>query len=373
LAAQQRISLLIVLSQLRMGGAERAALKLAKSLSQRAYDIKIITFTQDEDFYELPEAIKRIQLDLARPAPTILHTLYNTVLRVWGLRKAILAEKPNVVLTMLPINDILTSLALFGTGIPQVISTRVYPSIYSERRALSLMKRILYPLAKFIVSVSTGVDQAYSWIDASKRTVIGNSPSIVSADDMEVEAAFQMPADKHYIVSVGRFVPDKNFALLVDSFGKIAVQNPDWNLMIIGDGAQKDALAKQASDLGIAARVFLPGRTQKPFPVLKAANIFVLPSDYEGVPNVVLEAMACGLPVITTDYYGEPRDIICHDENGLIVPRSDAQAMADAMQRLIDDEELARKLAQNGLKYVKNIDTQKLIAAWDEVFQKSIR
>jgi glycosyltransferase involved in cell wall biosynthesis len=354
-----------------MGGAERAILNVAKRLVDEAYDITIITFSATKHFYTIPEGVSLIELELGRSAPTILHTVYNTLLRIQKLRKTILNLQPDVVLSLLPINDVLTSLALFATGIPHVISTRVYPSKYSEQKAVTLLKKILYPRATKIVSVSSGVDSYYNWLHSSKRTVINNIPTDLSQlessrpDNLLIQG-------RQYIISMGRFVPEKNFELLVDAFSKVAEEFTNWDLIIIGDGALKPVLEQKAKSLDLSNRIHFPGRLANPFGVMKNADLFVFSSNFEGVPNVLLEAMSCQLPIITTDYFGEPRDIVENEVTGLIVPRDDAEALAVSMQRVMADDTLRQQLTEQGNLFVRNIDSQKIIKQWDTVFREAL-
>lgn len=356
------MNILISLSQVRMGGTERVVLSVAQGLIQRGHQISLMTMVDEsQDFYQFPPETKRINLDLDRRAPSILHSIWNTLLRVKAIRRTIRQEKPDVVLAFLPVNNLLTSMAMLGMRTPLLISERVYPS--KERRVVRWLQRLIYPRATRFVSNSTGIDQYYHWVSPTKRRIIYNIPAKVNTEGISV-----LPdKTRAYVVSMGRFVEEKNFPLLVEAFGQLADEFPEWDLVILGDGVQKVLCAERAQALGLADRIHLPGRVSPPFATLKGADLFVLPSNFEGVPNVLLEAMSCGLPVITTDYFGEPRDIIENNQNGIIVPRNDRSALVEAMRSLMQDKAKRALFAQNAQTSLLRFNEIAILDEWEQL------
>ena len=359
------MKIVLVSGWLAMGGAERAMIRLLEGLTARGHDLTLITVMgTHQDFYDIDPAVKRIDLNLDRHAPTPLHTLVNAIIRIRAIRKALQQASPDVVVSFLERISLLILMAKMGTALKVVASGRNVP--VKNGFALRTLSRILYPRAAAFVSVSNGVDEAFSYVPASKRVVINNVPADVDAPG---ESHLRPPAGKH-IVSAGRLSEQKNFELLVRAFHQLAADFPDWYVTVMGDGEKRADIEAAIQELGLEDRVFLPGKIRNPFPTLKAADLFVFSSNWEGVPNAVLEAMACGLAVITTDYLGEPRDIIRDGENGLIVPRDDVDALAASMRRVVQDDALRSQLAEGASRVREELTVDKLVDQWEAVFRR---
>lgn len=159
----------------------------------------------------------------------------------------------------------------------------------------------------------------------------------------QARAVVGVPQDRRYVTCVARFHPIKNHALLLEAFSRVAEAHPDVDLLLAGDGELRPRLEQQARDLHILSRIrFLGVRRDVP-QVLRAANVFVLASDSEGASITVLEAMASGLPIVTTAVGGNP-ELVEAGVSGLLVPRRDVTAMAAALSSLLDDEVLATRV-----------------------------
>ena len=166
-----------------------------------------------------------------------------------------------------------------------------------------------------------------------------------------------------------QFEKQKNHALLIKAFAEACVN--DYILEIYGEGPLKDALEKLAASLGVGDRVFLKGYSSNLKTVMAQSALFVLSSDYEGIPNVVLEAMAMGLPCITTDFAGGGAHVLIEDgENGIIVPVANEHLMADAIRRVLCDRSLAEKLSDNAMKKVKIFSAGRIYAEWGSYIKK---
>ncbi len=303
--------LTLVLPSLSGGGAERAAVLLAEGFCKRGHQVSLITIAGEEtDFYRLSPHIDRIALQVAKQSTTPIHGLANNCYRLWILRQTINSLQPDVVISFLDKTNVLTLLALLATKYPVLVCEQNNPVQNDLGRSWHLLRRLVYPLATKVVSSSQGVNQYFDWLSPQQKAVIYN-PLAVPKKQSE---SFTLPAgvnpQQKWLVAMGRLTHQKGFDLLLTAFAKIAGQYPDWQLLILGEGELRSELEELKKQLKLGDRVCLPGLISNPFPLLARAELFVLSSRYEGFGNVIIEAMACGCPVVATDCpSGQPQAI----------------------------------------------------------------
>jgi len=331
-------SILMAIMSLGGGGAERICTLMAGGLAGRGYPVSILTLDRSvEDAYAPDPAVERIALDLGEGSTGLVSAMANNLRRIRRLREAFRERKPGLVISFIDEVNILAVLAASPLRLPVAATQRADPSMYDTGPVWSRLRRYAYPRAARVVSISEGVDQFFSWIPEERREVIHN-PLAPEA----IEAARQPPPpppERDYLVAMGRLVDQKGFDLLLQAFAPIAEKYPGIDLKILGEGENRAALEKQRSELGLDGRVFLPGRIADPFPVLRAATLFVLSSRYEGFGNVLTEAMVCGLPVVAADCPSGPSEIVRNGEDGILVPPENPGALTDAMDRLLAQED----------------------------------
>ena len=247
--------------------------------------------------------------------------------QIWGLgrrtlylRRTIRKIGPDSVLSFLTQTNILTVLATRGLATHTVISERNDPRLQRHQARVERLRHIVYPWADVVTANSKGALTALqSFVPKHKLAFL---PNPLAATPASETATFAAPT----VITVGRLVEQKGIDVLLAAWAKVAPSLPDWRLALVGDGPLAGELKEQARKLGVEDSVDWVGHVSDPFPLLRGAKLFVLTSRFEGTPNALLEAMACGLPAVVSDASPGPCELIGTDESraGLIVPVEDA-------------------------------------------------
>jgi glycosyltransferase involved in cell wall biosynthesis len=354
----------LAISSLGAGGAERVMTTMANYWATGGWDVTLATLTGADaaPFYPLDRRVRLRPLGLARPSRGALHGALQNLWRVGVLRGAVRRARPDVVLSFTPRTNVLVLLAAFGLRVPVVVSERVDPRHHAApNRVWDRLRRLLYARAAAVVMQTAGL-RDYFGPRARTRVV----PNPVSAP-----AAAGPPAREPVVVGMGRLDPQKGFDLLLEAFARVAPRHPDWSLEVWGEGQERPRLQALADELGPAGRVRLPGVTRRPEELLRRAGVFVLSSRYEGFPNVLCEAMACGAPVLAADCPSGPADIVQDGVDGLLVPAGDAAALAAGLDRLLADPGLRGRLGAESPDVLRRFSLDRVMAAWEEVLREA--
>lgn len=357
-----RRRLALLLPTMGGGGAERVALRLIDHFLEAGHEVDLVLMLKRGELLDLlPEQVK--VFDLAAPkvrfmvAPLVRYfkerNPHAIQVRMWPITTAaVLAHRLAKSKSRLILSD-------------HVALSQHYSGL--SRKFLQLTVRLSYPLADKRILVSEGAadDLArLSGLDRSTFDVIYNPlpvPAPGLASTAEIESLWG--SDGARILTVGNLKPQKNHALLIRSFAALRRHRPA-KLMILGDGPLRPQLEALAASLQIADDVLFRGYTIDPWAFYASAHVFVLSSDYEGFGNVLVEAMRCGLTVVSTDCMSGPREILADGAYGNLVPVGDQQALAEAMQEALRrpmDPALLRSRAEelsgvhNADKYLKHM------------------
>lgn len=225
-----------------------------------------------------------------------------------------------------------------------------------------------YSIADSIVAVSSGValELRTIGIPAGKLGMI-NNPIDLQAFGPLMATPTGLP--RPYVLYVGQLVATKNIRLLVEAF-KLGVTDTGIDLVLVGDGPQRVELEAMARTLGIHQRVIFIGYDSNPYKYMSRALALVLPSNSESLGLVLLEAMACRCAVVTTDSMPDPTEVVQDGINGLMVARGDAQAMAMAISRLINDRQLARRMIDKAAGSLERFDPDNAVRAYEKLFME---
>ncbi|MGD0961491.1 MAG: glycosyltransferase family 4 protein [Methylomonas sp.] len=366
--------ILIFIYSLGNGGAERVAANLANHWAKTGKEVIIVTLApQSHDSYRLDPAIRRISLELAVNSNHILAGLFNNIRRIAALRKLLRQLRPDIALGMMSTANVLLSLAAWGLpNLRTIGAEHIHPPKMSMGYAWTTIRKIAYGLLN-AVTVLTG--KTRNWIekntDAKEVFVIPNPinwPLVSESPRIEPRAI--CPPNRHILLAVGRLHMQKGFDWLIESFCRLAPKYPDWDLVILGEGLQRGQLETLISESGFDERIFLPGQTGNVGEWYDIADVFVMSSRFEGFPNVLVEAMGYGLPVVSFDCDTGPGDIIRNDYDGLLVPADDVAALTASLDKIMGDPALRLRLAQQALEVRTRFSPEKIAEMWEDLFLK---
>jgi glycosyltransferase involved in cell wall biosynthesis len=353
-----------VVSSLGSGGAERVMTELCRAWAARGDQVTLITLDDSSrDFYSVPQNVRRIALGVSSQSRNPRDAVMSNVRRLRAMRAALLAERPDVVVSFTNRTNILVLLAMQGTRVPVVVSERIDPRLEGPGPAWVALRRVAYPRAHGLVVQTSGLREwAEQFVDPARVHVIPNPMRELGG---EVTPAGSR--DKH-IVAMGRLVHQKGFDTLLRAFSIARVGFADWTMAIHGEGPDRESLTQLVNELVLQDAVVMPGRTDAPDYLLRDASIFVLSSRHEGFPNVLLEASVAGCACIATDCRSGPADIIVRGSTGLLVPVDDAGALATAMQSLMSDAEQRTALGTAARAAVGRFSMDSVLQQWDHAF-----
>ena len=360
------MKLLFFIPSLQCGGAERVAVTLCNSFAERGWDVTLATFDDGAipPFFPLAPPVRHVTLGLQRRSTGFWHSIVNNVRRVPRLRRFIAGERPDRIVSFIDAMNVLSLVAAWGTGIPVVVSERTVPERHPVPVAWRFLRRLTYPRAHAIVLQTRA---AASHFPASWASRIAVLPNPVPRCAGRSESGEALPDGKGLLLALGRLESPKGFDLLIRAFARIANANPLWNLKILGEGPDRESLERQIASAGLANRVSLPGAVSDPAAALRQGDLFVLSSRYEGFPNALCEAMACGLPVVAFDCPTGPAEIVRDGVDGLLVPPEDVEALAAAIAGLIADPARRKMLARSAANVSDRFSVERVAAQWERV------
>lgn len=345
-----RLKLAFVLPSLHGGGAERAAVTLLQGLPKEAYDLTLYLFAREGAY--LTQVPSHVRMAVGQG---------GRVRRVLALRRFIADERIDVVVSFLSHFTVYAAVRSVGSGARYVISQQTPLSGFLQdadyhwrrpvnRKVFELVARTVYPRVDLIAATSRGVadDLVANYRVRPEQIAIVHNP--VDVSDVEIKSREPIDAelasadsDVPTIVTAGRLADAKNLPLLVASLEELASRLP-FRAWILGQGELQADLRRRLAAAGIDNRVRLLGFQVNPWKFMARADVFVLTSRYEGFGNVMIEAMACGLPVVATASSGT-REIVQHERTGLLVDPHEPRAVAAALERLLTDRPLRANLA----------------------------
>jgi glycosyltransferase involved in cell wall biosynthesis len=338
---ESQMRLLFYITVNNNGGAERVMTNLANEMARRGHSVAFAVAFTDENDYHLEREVRFYDMGI-KHRPSAPHKLICTFKRTIALRRIIKQEKPDAVIAFLPYAVLTAVLATRFLKIPLIVSVRNVPSGDFKNTVTRLGARLIYSLADGCVFQTK---QALEWFPQKMRSRSRIIENLMDKSFFQTSLA----PERIGIIGVGRLTKSKRWDVAIDAFS-LAAESYAGNFTIYGrdeDGNIED-LRRLTQKLNLTGRVIFAGHTRDIGQKLRQSQLFVMSSDYEGVPNSLLEALAAGLPCVTTEFAGGGcRECVENNVNGLIVPAGDAGALAEAMLKILRDDKLAWRLGQN--------------------------
>ena len=355
--------LILITASLGPGGAERVLSEMANYWADRGWEVTLATWSGPEiaDFYPVDERIHRVWLNIqVRGLRWWFRPMANWQ-RVRKLRRLILLQQPEAVISFLDWSNVLAIIASTGTGVRTIVSERTSPEHnHTLGRPWRWGRRLTYRFAHCVVAQT---DVARQWLADHCGAVTVTIPNPLrslpppGADEARVNT----------LLAVGRLSAEKGFDTLLRAYAALGAVAGAWRLRIIGAGPCREELGQLAETLGIARSVQFDEPVKNVAEPMSEAKVFALASRFEGFPNALVEAMAMGLAVVSTDCPAGPSAIVKDKINGLLVPVDDPASFAAALSSLIEDDTLRRRLAAEAVAVRGTYEQSHIMRQWETV------
>jgi N-acetylgalactosamine-N,N'-diacetylbacillosaminyl-diphospho-undecaprenol 4-alpha-N-acetylgalactosaminyltransferase len=363
--------LTIFIYSLASGGAERQVSILINELKGK-YKIKLVLM-RNVIFYDIPENVEVVLLEDSNPYENGIKKLIKLPFLAYKFAKI----KDEIVISFMNRPNYINVMSNFLKKSKTIISERIAPS--QEYKTNSLKDKISRFLIKFLYNRADLIVPNSKWTAyelSSLFKVPNNKIKVIYNNVLEVECKKNI-SDNFIFIHIGRFDYQKNHKLLINSFKEANLEAELW---LIGDGPLREELENLVKELKSEEKVRFLGRQKDVFKFLSQADCFVFSSNYEGFPNVLLEALSCELPVISTDCRSGPREILAPDtdiitqtqdieiaEYGILTPVGDEEKLAKAMKLMYEDEKLRYNFKQKAKERIKEFEVSKIIKEWEKI------
>ncbi len=368
---------LIFIHSLSSGGAERVAVHLAEHWYQCGHQVIVVTVADTEhDFYTLSAGIHRFCLNSAVPSQNSIRGFINNYQRINLLRKILRKEQPDIAISLMSRANIILSISALGLkSLVTIGSERIYPPKLPLGKYWEILRNKMYG---HLTAVVAQTQESTQWLKqhTQAKTVVTIPNFVVwplpETDHLIKPESIGVPHYKR-ILAVGRLVEQKGFALLIDVFCRLAEVFPEWELVILGEGPLREQLTEQINQSNCKHRIFLPGSVGNVGQWYEHADIYVMSSLFEGFPNTLIEAMSYGVPVISFDCDTGPRDIIRHNEDGLLVPVGSTAELFKSLQLLMLSTTKRTHFSRRAITVRQSYSPDNVINQWQQLIDGLIK
>ena len=344
---------MFVCQSLGNGGAERVVSVLTDELSEADYRVFILTMTKEKQVYNINENV-----EIVAPHKNYNAGILGKLQRVKIIRDEIIKHKIDVVVAFSHYNAMFSVIASYGLPVRIIGSERNDPAQLKNRKILNSTRNILYKKLDCLVCQTDEAKAYFPNKIQEKTTIILNpiSASIIDPYCGEKEKK---------IVTFCRLEPQKNLRMLIDAFEMLYEEYPDYELNIYGEGSERENLLNYIVSKGLVNVISIKPFCKDVHQKVMKTTIFALPSNYEGLSNSMIEAMALGIPTVVTDCpCGGARMVIENNKNGIMVAVDDPKAMYEAFKKIIVSPKFAKELSNNGVKIRDKLNCKKIAKQW---------
>ena len=337
---------------LSFGGAERVLSILSHSFVKEYDDVRFIMWKNFPIYYEVNNKVSIINIEKECGSK-------STIKKMLWFRKYVYQNSPNVILSFLANSSVKVLLSTIGMNTPIIVAERNDPRQLKGGWLMIKIRDFLYNRASAIIE-QTETNKRYFKGAKYKKTHVIYNPVLM---DKTIIGSALHTVKQNKIVSVGRLEPQKNQKALIEAFCAFHKKHTDTKLIIYGEGSSRRMLESQIEKEHLENFVLLPGVSRNIFEEIKEALFFVLSSDYEGMPNALIEAMCIGLPCISTKVSGAV-DLIKNDKNGRLVEIGDSNGLFAAMEDLAGNEAKRLTLGNEAVKVYEQLNAERISQEW---------
>ena len=377
--------ILFIIDDMRIGGGAQRAVSLISKIISDKYEISILTFLNFKDHYSFIGAYYSLKENMGFLNKLLSSAKINALTRFFKIYKIVMKISPDIIISIRDFPNVITILTkiIFNIKIPLLISVRNNPNMaYKKYGLLYFLTNLLYKtnFVDKIITVSKEINFILvkeKKINTSKLKTIYNGIDITRINnlkDKEVKEYIDLFNNQNIVkfINIGRLKEQKGHRYLIEAFSKVNEKITDSKLIILGDGQLKGNLKTLIAQKNLTNDILLLGRKKNVYKYLNKSDIFVFSSIYEGFPNALLEALACGLPVISTNCSTGPLEIIKKNKYGLLVIPKDSNDLAEKMILLATNNEKRLHFSKLAFNRAKIFNIQNVYRNWIDVIEDLI-
>lgn len=341
------------------GGAERMIIRLSNEMARRGWDVHLVSWDDDDaqSFYPIDDEVTWHRLG-------VMTGLLGKFRRVSSLRSVLMNVQADCLIGFVMSADKSVYGAAWSAGVPIIAAERNAPRMYWLKD--SWFKRfIIFNMLRCVQMITVQMKEYTLGYPSSLRAKIKVIENPVVGDKRVAKVSEANDGGRYEVVCVCRFEPQKQVMHLVEAFSGLEDLYSDWDLRLVGDGAEMVAIQKHVSEMGLHERIRFTGPVDDVESELASAHIFCLPSAWEGFPNALAEAMAQGLPSIGYESCDGVNGLIDHNQNGLLVAD-----LSEGLSLLMGDSGLRAKMGQNAVSTMKQFEPSPIFDKWEVVFRQ---
>lgn len=352
----------ITIESMRGGGTQKVVNRLIEGLLSHGIGVHLITILgSDTDFFEVPAKATRHVLWSSGPSSSLLSAIYGNLRRLIEMRRAVSESGCTCLISLISTHNIIAVLSCIGLDVKVIISERNDPRYQRIGFVWTLLRRLVYPRAAFVTANSP---QAISYLESIvPKNRLRFIPNPVETFGNSSKPVCSSP----FFLAVGRLNQQKAFDILIKAYASARLQAALPPLLIVGKGPEEIALKKQIARHGLKDDVTLVGEVVNVGDYYKQSIALIHPARFEGMPNVVLEAMGTGTPVVVTSSQSGILDLVCNENNGMIFKKDDVEQLAKIIVRLASDEVFRDSLGRQAQISITGRLNNDGVSAWLDI------